>query len=103
MDIYGLEVAVEIPTTGRSRVSTRTTISIYRTEEEKWEAIIVEIEDCHEARPAGAGRYGVHREERSAVSRHAQGEAWDQARRCSTRAHHEQEAKIIAEAGVPVR
>ena len=40
---------------------------VYRTEREKWDAIVTEIIDEHAEGPPGAGRHGVDREVREAV------------------------------------
>ena len=38
---------------------------VYKTSREKFEAVIEDIRDCHEARPAGARRHHLDRELRS--------------------------------------
>ena len=40
---------------------------VYRTAQEKWNAVVEEIRECAAAGPAGAGRHGVDREERDAL------------------------------------
>ena len=60
MDIYKLDV-LEIPT-NLPVLRIDADDEVYRTADEKNEAIIKLIEECHEARPAGAGRHDLDRE-----------------------------------------
>ena len=60
--IYGLEVVV-IPT--HRRWSARTTPDlVYLTQKDKFDAIVEDIRDCNDARPAGARRHDVDRDVR---------------------------------------
>ena len=64
-EIYNLEV-VEIPT---NVPVTRKDFDdeVYRTAEEKWDAIIDTIAECREKGTAGAGRHGFNRKVRAAL------------------------------------
>ena len=75
--IYKLDVIVAPP--NRPLLRKEEPDSVYRTEKEKYEAILNDIVEQAGVRPADAGRHGVDREVREAV-RHAQA-ARHQARR----------------------
>ena len=75
--IYKLDVVV-IPT-NRPMIRDDRADLVYRTEREKWDAVVEEIEDCHKRGQPVARRHGLDREERAAL-RHAQ-EAGRAARR----------------------
>ena len=75
--IYNLDVIV-IPT-NRPMVRIEEPDLVYRTEGEKWAAIVEDIIETQRAGPPGAGRHGVDREVRAAV-RHAEAQG-HQARR----------------------
>ena len=64
-DIYKLET-LEIPT-HRPMIRIDSDDEVYRTEKEKYKAIIALIQDCHAKEPAHPGRHHVHREIRDAV------------------------------------
>ena len=63
--IYKLDVVVIPPNRPLRRVENPDLV--YRTEKEKWDAIVTEIVDEHAKGPAGAGRHGLDREVREAV------------------------------------
>ena len=58
--IYGLEVVV-IPT-HKPMIRDDAPDLVYLTQKDKFDAIIEDIRDCHEARPARAGRHDVDRD-----------------------------------------
>ena len=64
MDIYNLEV-LEVPT-NMPMIRDDEDDEVYRTNAEKYRAIITLIEDCKITRPAGAGRHHLDREVRAA-------------------------------------
>ena len=121
MDIYSLEV-LEVPT-NMPLVRIDDDDEVYRTAAEKYRAIITLIEDCKQARPAGAGRHHVDRKVRAARRNAAQGRLGaarllrsQRLRRALFRRdgatktkvfailnarYHEQEAYIVSQAGVP--
>ncbi|MGI9521345.1 MAG: preprotein translocase subunit SecA [Hyphomicrobiaceae bacterium] len=96
LDIYGLDV-LEIPTNkavGRLDEDDE----IYRTEDEKWQAIIVEIEAAQErGQPCLVGTASIEKSEHLSelLKKKTIPHQVLNAR------YHEQEAKIIAQAGVP--
>ena len=61
-EIYKLDVVVP---TNQPMVRDDDPDLVYRTEREKYNAIVAEIKDCHEKRPAGPGRHHLDREVRS--------------------------------------
>ena len=65
MDIYKLQV-VEIPTNLPIQRADEDD-EVYRTTEEKYDAISDLIAECPEARPAGSGRYGLDRKIRGTL------------------------------------
>ena len=96
MDIYGLDV-LEIPTNkpvGRLDEDDE----IYRTEDEKWQAIILEIEAAKErGQPCLVGTASIEKSEHlSELLKQKKIE-----HQVLNARYHEQEAKIIAQAGVP--
>ena len=64
IDIYNLEV-LEVPT-NMPLIRDDEDDEVYRTDAEKYRAIITLLEDCKVARPAGAGRHHLDREVRAA-------------------------------------
>ncbi len=96
LDIYGLDV-LEIPTNqpvGRLDEDDE----IYRTEDEKWQAIIMEIEDAQQrGQPCLVGTASIEKSEHLS-SLLTQRKVEHQVLNAR---YHEQEAKIIAQAGVP--
>ncbi|CAI2718551.1 preprotein translocase subunit SecA [Nitrospina watsonii] len=93
---YGIEVLV-IPT-NQPMVREDYADLIYRTEQEKFDAVLEEIRECHEAgRPALVGTISIEKSE--LLSKHL--------KKCGiphnvlNAKHHEQEAEIIAQAGQP--
>ena len=62
-EIYHLDVVV-IPT-NQPMIRIDNHDVVYKTEEEKFDAVIEEISDCQRARAAGAGRHGFDREVRA--------------------------------------
>ena len=82
--IYKLDVIVIPPNRPLRRIENPDLV--YRTEKEKWDAIVNEIIDEHAEGPAGAGRHGVDREVREAVdaARSARPEARHHDRRAPT-------------------
>ena len=96
MDIYGLDV-LEIPThrlVGRLDEDDE----IYRTEHEKWQAIIAEIKEAQERQqPCLVGTASIEKSEHlSELLKQNNIE-----HQVLNARYHEQEAKIIAQAGVP--
>jgi preprotein translocase subunit SecA len=96
MDIYGLDV-LEIPT-HRPIARLDEDDEIYRTEEEKWDAIIEEIERAQErGQPVLVGTASIEKSELLSSLLEQKGIK----HQVLNARYHEQEAKIIAEAGVP--
>ncbi|TAJ26487.1 MAG: preprotein translocase subunit SecA, partial [Nitrospirae bacterium] len=92
--IYNLDVNV-IPT-NRTMIRKDHADVIYRTEKEKFEAIVEEIKDCHErGQPVLVGTISIEKSERLAghLKRHGIKHNVLNAK------HHEKEAEIIAQAG----
>ena len=96
-NIYGLEV-VEVPTNLPIKRLDEDD-EVYRTVEEKYKAIIAEILDAAQARPAGAGRHDLDREVGTSC-RAMRKEGFTNFQVLNAR-YHEQEAYIVAQAGVP--
>jgi len=96
LDIYGLDV-IEIPTNVPvARLDEDD--EIYRTAEEKWEAIIDEIERARErGQPVLVGTASIEKSEHLANLLTKKGVAHN----VLNARYHEQEAAIIAQAGVP--
>ncbi|MGI9426718.1 MAG: preprotein translocase subunit SecA [Hyphomicrobiaceae bacterium] len=96
LDIYGLDL-LEIPTNmpvGRMDEDDE----IYRTEDEKWQAIIVEIEAAQErGQPCLVGTASIEKSEHLSDLLKAK----KIEHQVLNARYHEQEAKIIAQAGVP--
>ncbi len=96
LDIYGLDV-LEIPTNmpiGRLDEDDE----IYRTEDEKWQAIIMEIEDAQaRGQPCLVGTASIEKSEHLSELLKAK----KIEHQVLNARYHEQEAKIIAQAGVP--
>ena len=96
MDIYGLDV-LEIPT-HRPIARLDEDDEIYRTEEEKWDAIIEEIERAQQrGQPLLVGTASIEKSELLSGLLEKKGIK----HQVLNARYHEQEAKIIAEAGVP--
>ncbi len=96
MDIYGLDV-LEIPT-HKPIARLDEDDEIYRTEEEKWEAIIAEIERAQDrGQPLLVGTASIEKSELLSGLLEKKGIK----HQVLNARYHEQEAKIIAEAGVP--
>ena len=96
MDIYGLDV-LEMPT-HRPIARFDDDDEIYRTEEEKWEAIIVEIESAQErGQPVLVGTASIEKSELLAAMLKEKGVK----HQVLNARYHEQEAMIIADAGAP--
>ena len=96
MDIYGLDV-LEMPT-HRPIARLDDDDEIYRTEDEKWDAIIVEIERAQErGQPVLVGTASIEKSELLADKLQKKGVK----HQVLNARYHEQEAKIIADAGVP--
>jgi hypothetical protein len=79
-------------------VSTRTTRSTARSRKSS-QAIVKDIKDAQRARPAGPGRHHLDREIGNARRSPAQG--WHVRFNVLNARYHEQEAYIVAQAGVP--
>ncbi|MGF1649018.1 MAG: preprotein translocase subunit SecA [Hyphomicrobiaceae bacterium] len=96
LDIYGLDV-IEIPTNVPvARIDDDD--EIYRTAEEKWEAIIDEIEAARERRqPVLVGTASIEKSEHLSKLLTERGVT----HQVLNARYHEQEAYIIAQAGVP--
>ncbi|MPY73722.1 MAG: preprotein translocase subunit SecA [Alphaproteobacteria bacterium] len=95
-EIYGLEV-IEMPT-NRPMIRDDTDDEVYRTRKEKHNAILDQIEDCHKRKqPVLVGTISIEKSEElsSLLAKRKVKHQVLNAR------HHEQEAYIIAEAGVP--
>lgn len=96
-NIYHLEV-IEIPTNKPSARIDENDV-IYRTAEEKYDAIIDEIKAAHERRqPILVGTTSI---EKSEILADLLRKRSDIAFNVLNARHHEQEAKIVAQAGVP--
>ena len=95
-EIYGLEV-VDIPT-NRPMVRDDQDDEIYRTTQEKYNAIIDQIAECHErGQPVLVGTVSIEKsEELSALLKKKK-----MNHEVLNARHHEREAHIIADAGVP--
>ena len=95
-EIYGLEV-VEIPT-NMPMIRDDQDDEVYRTGNEKYDAILSQIEDCNERnQPVLVGTISIEKsEELSALLKKRKIK-----HQVLNARHHEQEAFIIAEAGVP--
>jgi preprotein translocase subunit SecA len=92
--IYNLDV-VTIPTNRRLRRPTTDDL-IYRTEPEKWKAVVAEIEKVHkEGRPILVGTTSVAKSEKLAAFLSEKGLSYD----LLNAKQHEREANIIAKAG----
>lgn len=96
MDIYGLDV-LEMPT-NRPIARFDDDDEIYRTEDEKWDAIIVEIErSAIRGQPVLVGTASIDKSELLSRLLTEKGVK----HQVLNARYHEQEAKIIADAGVP--
>ena len=95
-EIYGLEV-VEIPT-NRPMVRDDQDDEIYRTTQEKYNAITDQIAECHErGQPVLVGTVSIEKsEELSALLKKKK-----MKHEVLNARHHEREAHIIADAGIP--
>ncbi len=95
-EIYGLEV-VEIPT-NRPMVRDDQDDEIYRTTQEKFDAITDQIAECHErGQPVLVGTVSIEKsEELSALLKKKK-----MKHEVLNARHHEREAHIIADAGIP--
>ncbi len=96
MDIYGLDV-VEIPTNKPvQRVDEND--EVYRTEREKLEAVIEQIRECQQrGQPVLVGTTSIEKSERLSAMLKERGIE----HQVLNARYHEQEAKIIAQAGRP--
>jgi len=93
-EIYGLDVVV-IPTNKPLRRTNYPDV-VYRTEKEKYDAIVEEIIDIHEAgRPILVGTTSIEKSERLAKMLKRRGIK----HQVLNAKHHEKEAEIVAEAG----
>ncbi len=96
MDIYRLDV-VEIPT-NRPMMRVDENDEVYRTEREKYEAIIEQIAECRESgQPVLVGTTSIEKSERLSAMLKQRGIA----HQVLNARYHEQEAEIIAQAGRP--
>jgi preprotein translocase subunit SecA len=96
MDIYGLDV-VEIPT-NRPVIRVDEDDEVYRTEREKLEAIIRQIEDCRSReQPVLVGTTSIEKSERLSELLRQRGIP----HQVLNARYHEKEAEIIAQAGRP--
>ena len=103
--IYKLDVIVIPPNRPLRRIENPDLV--YRTEKEKWDAIVTEIIEEHEKGRPGPGRHGLDREVREAVddARPARPQArHDDRRRLDKHVvlnakYHAQEAEFVAQAG----
>ena len=94
-NIYKLDVVVIPPNQKLVRIDHPDVV--YKTEREKFDAVVEEVAECYETRPAGARRHGLG------------GEVGAPRRRCSRSSgvkhnvlnavNHEAEANVIAQAG----
>jgi len=95
-NIYKLDVMV-IPT-NEQMVRTDHADVIFKTEEEKFEAVVEEILDCYERKqPVLVGTVSIERSERLAKMLKKKGVPHE----VLNAKHHEKEAKIISQAGQP--
>ena len=95
-DIYGLEV-VEVPT-NREMIRIDDDDEVYRTADEKFDAIIMLIKDCHErGQPVLVGTTSIEKSELLAEMLKKE----KVEHKVLNARYHEQEAFIIAQAGVP--
>jgi len=95
-NIYKLDVAV-IPT-NEAMVRTDHSDVIFRTEEEKFEAVQEEIFDCHQRQqPVLVGTVSIEKSERLSKMLKRKGVPHE----VLNAKHHEKEAKIISQAGQP--
>jgi preprotein translocase subunit SecA len=95
-NIYKLDVMV-IPT-NELMVRTDYADVIFKTEEEKFEAVVEEIVDCHERKqPVLVGTVSIEKSERLAKMLKKKGVPHE----VLNAKHHEKEAKIISQAGQP--
>jgi len=93
-NIYGLDVCV-IPT-NRPMIRIDNADLIYRTEREKFDAIVEEIKECHEAgQPALVGTISIEKSELLAAKLKRAGVPHV----VLNAKHHEREAEIVAQAG----
>ena len=92
--IYKLDVMV-IPT-NRALMRIEEPDTVYRTEREKYDAIVDDIIEKQAAGPPGAGRHGLDREVRAAVDA---AEARGIKHVVLNAKYHAQEAEIVAQAG----
>ncbi len=96
MDIYRLDV-VEIPT-NRPMMRVDENDEVYRTEREKYEAIIEQIAECRErGQPVLVGTTSIEKSERLSAMLKQRGIA----HQVLNARYHAQEAEIIAQAGRP--
>ena len=105
-DIYKMDVA-EIPT-NRPVMRKDADDEVYRTAEEKNQAIIAQIEDCHKrGQPILVGTVSIEKSE--LLSERLKAHAWESDGKAVVglphsvlnARYHEQEAQIVADAGVP--
>jgi preprotein translocase subunit SecA len=95
--IYGLEVVDVPPNVPRARVDAHD--EVYRTADEKYAAIIELIEECHKRRqPVLVGTVSIEKSETLATLLRKKKKITPQVLNAK---YHEQEALIIAQAGVP--
>ncbi len=95
-NIYKLDVMV-IPT-NEPMIRTDHADVIFKTEEEKFEAVVEEILDCHESKqPVLVGTVSIEKSERLSKMLKKKGVPHE----VLNAKHHEKEAKIIAQAGQP--
>jgi len=96
MEIYGLEV-VEMPT-NRPMARVDMDDEVYRTRREKYDAIVEQIEDCHKRKqPVLVGTVSIEKSEDLAELLKKKKIKHN----VLNARHHEKEAYIFAEAGVP--
>ena len=96
MKIYEMPV-VEIPTNGPMVRDDHNDL-IYKTKEGKWKAVVNEIEERHEARPADPGRHDLGRDVGDALRR-AQARGIEHVVLNAKPEHAEREGETIAQAG----
>ena len=99
LQIYGLEVVV-IPT-HKPMIRKDHPDFVYLTQKDKFEAIIEDIQDCVEARPAGAGRHDLDRDLR--IPRRPAAEGRASRTRCSTPSSTSARRTSSRRPGVPAR
>jgi preprotein translocase subunit SecA len=94
--IYGLETVV-IPT-NRPMVRDDKNDLVYRTSDEKWQAVIADLKDCQQrGQPVLVGTTSIETNEHlSDLLKHA-----GMAHQVLNAKQHEQEAQVIAQAGLP--